>query len=425
MATDDPDTNVDIGKVGHLIPKMQLDTTARQRPDEIAHTLVTNVGESIRVYLEDGRITVPVEPCRGGTPATTTVALDRFDAVVERAAIEDGGLNLFCMDGLHLPESEWRRSGLERHWCADDADLESPFFPPQRRLEVWASREDALFDAEEPYDFSHLDGLPEDSPVLTEWAEHATEEYPDRPPVPFERPTLSVQTVRAEGVTDVRGFDRVEVGRISRVELLDEIDEAPTEPDVEPREVDVSPPSPHPEIDYDALDPLPRSEDLLVALFTINRHAKRLDEQADAAYEHGHGAEARAHALRKRALYRTKTVVLHCLAKSDPDAIRVVRHELDGDHELFCLTLDEGYSFHQPLGAVEPDLLAATTGTEDRSDLPLDTIDFEASSETDDLEMSLSRAVAVLRNHGVEPNDYLDATRVEDFTWGTEISTTF
>ena len=238
MATDDPDTNVDIGKVGHLIPKMQPDTTARQRPDEIAHTLVTNVGESIRVYLEDGRITVPVEPCRGGTPVTTTVALDCFDAVVERAAIEDGGLNLFCMDGLHLPESEWRRSGLERHWCADDADLESPFFPPQRRLEVWASREDALFDAGEPYDFSHLDGLPEDSPVLTEWAEHATGEYPDRPPVPFERPTLSVDTVRAEGVTDVRGFDRVEVGRISRVELLDEIDEAPTEPDVEPREVD-------------------------------------------------------------------------------------------------------------------------------------------------------------------------------------------
>jgi len=333
VATDDPDTNVDIGKVGHLIPKMQPDTTARQRPDEIAHTLVTNVGESIRVYLEDGRITVPVEPCRGGTPVTTTVALDCFDAVVERAAIEDGGLNLFCMDGLHLPESEWRRSGLERHWCADDADLESPFFPPQRRLEVWASREDALFDAGEPYDFSHLDGLPEDSPVLTEWAEHATGEYPDRPPVPFERPTLSVDTVRAEGVTDVRGFDRVEVGRISRVELLDEIDEAPTEPDVEPREVDVSPPSPHPEIDYDALDPLPRSEDLLVALFTINRHAKRLDEQADAAYEHGHGAEARAHALRKRALYRTKTVVLHRLAKSDPDAIRVVRHELDGDVE--------------------------------------------------------------------------------------------
>jgi hypothetical protein len=341
---------------------MQPDTTDRQRPDEIAHTLVTNVGEPVRVHLEDGRITVPVEPCRGGTPATTAVALDCFDAVVERAAIEDGGRNLFCMDGLHLPESEWRRSGLERHWCADDADLESPFFPPQRRLEVWASREDALFDAEEPYDFSHLDGLPEDSPVLTEWAEHATEEYPERPPVPFERPTLSVHTVRAEGVTDVRGFDRVEVGRISRVELLDVIDEAPTEPDVEPREVDVSPPSRHPEIDYDALDPLPHSEALLVALFTINRHAKRLDE---------------------------------------------------------------GYSFHQPLGAVEPDLLAATTGTEDRSDLPLETIDFEVSSETDDLVMSLSRAVAVLRSYDVEPNDYLDATRVEDFTWGTEISTTF
>jgi hypothetical protein len=412
-------------KVGHLTGKMQTETTDRQQPDEIAHTLVTNVGEPVRVSLEGGRMTVPTEPCRGGAPATTTVALDCFDAVVERAAIEDGGLTLFCMDGLHLPGSEWRRSGLERHWWDDDADLESPFFTPQRRLEVWASREDALFDAAEPYDFSHLDDLPEGSPVLTKWAENATDEYPDRPPVPFERPTLSVRAVRAEGVTDVRGFDRVEVGRIARVDVLDGIGEEPAEPDVEPREVDVSLPSQHPEIDYDALEPLPHSEELLAALFTINRHAKRLGKEANAAYEYGRGAEARAHALRKRALYRTKTVVLHRLAKSDPDAVQVVRHELDGGHELFCLSLDEGYSFHQPLGAVEPALLAATTGNEDRSDLPLDTIDFEASSRTDDLDMSLSRAVAVLRNYDVEPNDYLDATRVEDFTWGSELSTTF
>jgi hypothetical protein len=101
-----------------------------QQPDEIAHRLVTNVDSPVRVHLEDGQATIPVEPCRGASPATTTVQLESFDAMIERASIEDGGLSLFCMDGLHLPESKWRRTGLERHWRAPDADLESPFFPP-------------------------------------------------------------------------------------------------------------------------------------------------------------------------------------------------------------------------------------------------------------------------------------------------------
>jgi hypothetical protein len=105
--------------------------TTTQRPDEIAHHLVTNVGSPVRVYLEDGRATIPVEPCRGGSPPTTTVPLEYFDAVIESAMIEDGGLTLLSMDGLHLPESEWQRTGLERHWRVEDADLKSPFFPPQ------------------------------------------------------------------------------------------------------------------------------------------------------------------------------------------------------------------------------------------------------------------------------------------------------
>jgi hypothetical protein len=395
-----------------------------QRPDEIAHRLVTNVGSPVCVSLEGGQATIPVEPCRGGTPATTIVQLESFDAMVERASIEDGGLTLFCMDGLHLPESEWRRTGLERHWRAADADLESPFFPPQRKLEVWASREDALADMAEPADFSHLDGLPADSPIITEWAANAPDEQPDRPPVPLDRPTLSVRAVRADGVTDPQGLDRVEVGHIARVDPLDELPEEPSSPDIEPREVDVSPPSRHPDIDYADLEPLQQSDDVLEAVFTINRHAKRLDEEADAAYQRGEGADARVHAIRKRALYRTKTVTLHRLGKADPDALRVVRHELDDGHELFCFYLGE-YSFHQPIDAVEPALLAAATGSTDRSEITLESIDFEATAETDTLELSLSGAIGILRDHGIEPNDYLDATEVEDFTWGTVISTTF
>lgn len=385
--------------------------TSIQKPDEIAHYLVTNVGSPVRVYLENGQATIPVEPCRGGSPPTTTVPLEYFDAVIENAMIEDGGLTLFSMDGLHLPESEWQRTGLERHWRAEDADLKSPFFPPQRKLEVWASREDSLYNAEEAYDFSHLDGLPDDSPLITEWAANATDEYPDRPPVPFDRPKLSVHSVRVEGVTDTQGLDRVEIGHIACVELLDELAEQPSEPEIEPREVDLSPPALHPEIVYDEIDPLEQSDEVLRAVFTINRHAKRLDEKADAAYHRGEGADARAYSIQKRALYRTKTVALHRLGKADPDAVRVVRHELNGQHELFCFYIGE-FSFHQPIEAVESGLLAAATGTQDRSEIELESIEFEASAETGDLEQSLSQAVGVLRDHGIEPNDYLDATQV-------------
>lgn len=398
--------------------------TDNQRPDEIAHQLVTNVDSPVRIYLEDSTATIPLEPCRGTTPSTTTVPLEYFDAVIEQASIEDGGLTLFSMDGLHLPESEWSRTGLYRHWRHEDADLADPFFPPQRKLEIWASREDGLYNATEPYDFSHLDGIPADSPLLLEWKASATEEDPERPPLPFDRPKLSVRAVRAEGVTDVQGFDRVDVGRIARVEILEAITEQPTNPDIQPREVDFSQPSLHPEIDYEEIDPLPQSKRVLRAVFTINRHAKRLDEEADMAYQCGDGAKARVKALQKRALYRTKTVALHRLGKSEPDSIRVVRHEIDGSYELLCFYFAD-YSFHQPLEAVESELLEATAGSDDRSEIELEEIELEPSSATDSLELSLSEAVEVLRQNGLEPNDYLDSDVVEDFTSGIKISTTF
>jgi hypothetical protein len=99
---------------------------------------------------------------------------------------------------------------------------------------------------------------------------------------------------------------------------------------------------------------------------------------------------------------------------------------------MYCLyfaPVDEDkareYSFHQPIDAVEPELLQTVTGSDDRSTLPLETISFETSSETDLLERSLSDAIGTLRQHDLDPNDHLDATVVEDYDWGYEISTTF
>jgi len=65
------------------------------------------------------------------------------------------------------------------------------------------------------------------------------------------------------------------------------------------------------------------------------------------------------------------------------------------------------------------------TGSDDRSTLPLETISFDITSETDSLERSLSDAISTLRQHDLDPDDYLDATVVEDYEWSYEISTTF
>ena len=261
-----------------------------QSPDTIAHLLATNVGSPARFFLVDETARIPITPYRDRSGVeTTTVPLSSFDAVIERADIDDGGLSLTSFGGIHLPESEWRRIGLEKHWHADDVDLEAPFTDPRRRLELWASREDNLWDVDEPEEppYDHLEDIPDDSPLITEWEAHSPDDEPPRPYVPFDRPTLSVYALHAEGAGDPRGFDRIEVGEIARVDILDEsdLDEWPDDPDIETRELagELSPPPRHPDINYDDLDALPQTNDVLQSIYTVNRHAKQFDEQAASA----------------------------------------------------------------------------------------------------------------------------------------------
>lgn len=68
-----------------------------------------------------------------------------------------------------------------------------------------------------------------------------------------------------------------------------------------------------------------------------------------------------------------------------------------------------------------PATLTARTKTQRR----VSRVRFESSSETDGLAMSLSQAIGVLRDHGIDPDDHLDTTAVEDFASGVQIPTTF
>lgn len=393
----------------------------QMEPDEIAHLLATNVDRPVRVYLSGGKITVPTEPYIRSSPQTATLPCPCFDAVVDDADVVDGGLNFAGFSGLHLPPGEWERTGLQKHWEHDDAEPTSPISGANRRLEIWASREDALYEADEDdYSFDHLEAIPEDSPLITEWGYGAPEDEPRRPPVPLSRPKLSVYAIHGESSDhDAQGFDRIEVGTIAAVEVLDTLDEWPSE--VEQEQIDLAPAS-QPDLDYAELDALPQSPDLLEAVHVINRYAKQFDERASSAYEAGEGAEARVSSVRKKALYAAKTVALHRLTKSDPDAVGLEKHELDAGGTYWCLYLGD-YAFHQPLDALEEDLLNDIH--DDAASVETSRIELSSSPDTKSLDLSLDDALLRLQHHGVDVNDYLDARYVEDFDWGYDLPTTF
>ncbi|ELY58812.1 hypothetical protein C491_08328 [Natronococcus amylolyticus DSM 10524] len=394
--------------------------TIEHSPDHIAHKLVTNTGSPARIYLAGETLTVPTKPYRSGTPPTIELSVSHLDAVIERADVVDGGHNVAGFGGLHIPASEWERTGLGRHWNADGAAVGEPFSNTARRLEVWASREDALYESErDDWSFDHLEPVPETSPLVREW-EPLANDGPDRPPVPLSTPELVLSVLHAEDAASrTSGFDRLEVGRIDGIEILDELEVWPTEPEVETVDIDPSPR--HPRVDYDALDPLPQTDDVLAVVHAINRHAKRFDTEADRAYRIGDGARARVYSLKKKALYRTKTVAVHRLVKMDPERTRVARHDLNGVDEMYCFYFGDEYSFHQPIPAVADELLDDIAA----DDLETTAIDFEPSAEMQDLEYSLDEALCFLASHRLDATDYLDATAVEDYDRGVELSTTF
>lgn len=61
----------------------------------------------------------------------------------------------------------------------------------------------------------------------------------------------------------------------------------------------------------------------------------------------------------------------------------------------------------------------------DPAEIQSEVIDFERSTETQHLETPLEQALQLLDAHGLDANEYLEATSVTDFEWGYRLSTTF
>lgn len=389
------------------------DIPREMHPDQIAHVLVTSEGEAVRIHLAD-EPNVPLDPIpeRGGYE-TASVEVRSFDAQVDRASIEDAGETLFAQ--LHLPAGEWEKLRLHEHWEKDEAED----WREEKYMESWANR----FDNEDDYDPDEYESpVPEDSPIRTAIKENRFDI--DSPRCPYSRPTLNFDAATAKSVMDYgNAWTRQELGEIHAVERLEE-SLNPQERDKEdPR--DIEPPSrpDRPTIEFDELEPLEPSEDLLDAVHAINRHAKRLDKEADNKYNRGQGAEAKVASIRKDALYATKTVAIHRFLKAEPE-VDVLKHNLNGDVDMFLFDFGR-VSFHQPPRAVIDDVFEEIDAVPDKDGLTAEEIEFSPSSETDSLRFSLEEAVAKLRGVGIDPDSYLRSTTVEDYTFNYQIVTRF
>jgi hypothetical protein len=246
----------------------------------------------------------------------------------------------------------------------------------------------------------------------------------DSPPAPFDRPELEFRAAVADTVTDYgEPHQRRTLCEVAAVEQRDEITDWPEKRDKSRPGGPVELPSRHPQIQFDEIDPLPITDDVITAVYVINRYAKQLSDEADAAYQSGMGAEAKVKSTRKKALYDVKTVAIHRLIKSNPAVVDVSVHDLNGDVEMYCFEFPNGGSFHQPKSAVSDGVLDVIDL--DVSDADVERIEFTASTDVSGLETSLAEALGVLHHHGINVNTHLDTGIVEDYTWGRQLSTTF
>lgn len=152
------------------------------------------------------------------------------------------------------------------------------------------------------------------------------------------------------------------------------------------------------------MDPLEPTDDLLESLYVVNKAAKRLADEATAAYERGDVTESNVNSARKAALYRTKTAVLSRIVAADPSRVTGEYHTVHGD--TWLLVTVDGWEFHQPPYAFGSDLTDAIE-ISNTVDTPRD-IPYVREATAERSDRSLDAALAHLAERGVDANDHLD-----------------
>ena len=151
------------------------------------------------------------------------------------------------------------------------------------------------------------------------------------------------------------------------------------------------------------MEPLEPDDDLLESLYVVNKVAKRLADEATAAYDRGDVTDSNVSSARKDALYRTKTEVLNRIVAGDPDAVSGEYHAVHGD--VWLLVTVNGWEFHQPPHAFGSDLtdrIETANSVDEPRDVPYVR---DASVERSD--RSLEEALLGLAERGVDANEHL------------------
>ena len=149
------------------------------------------------------------------------------------------------------------------------------------------------------------------------------------------------------------------------------------------------------------------TEETLVSLFKINKHARKYADGAHGHYQRRNHYSAGQNSVKKEALYGVKGAVLSKIADR---ADKIERHKI-GERTYLCLYFGT-WSFHSPTGElnVDPERIEGETEALD---------DFEKTSDVGDVERSLKNSLIHLNDtFGVNANDHLPQRRVGDYFAG-------
>jgi hypothetical protein len=150
------------------------------------------------------------------------------------------------------------------------------------------------------------------------------------------------------------------------------------------------------------------SEETLVSLFKINKHARKYADKAQHHYHRQKHNSAGRNSSRKKALYTVKSAVLSKIAD---EADQIEQHIIDGK-KYACLYFGE-HSFHGKES--ELNLSSEDYDTDDPKALD----DFKKDSDTGDISRSLKASlIHINETFGVNANSHLDPDTIGGYFVG-------
>jgi len=139
-------------------------------------------------------------------------------------------------------------------------------------------------------------------------------------------------------------------------------------------------------------------EDILEALFAMNKYAKDYATQSQKAYQSGWKEQARIYSLRKSALYDYKSHILTRLYERGW-VDNVEYHQID-DRMYYCFYINN-YSFHVPEDEITDLTLSFDSEASDISS------EYNATSNVESLDISERKCLVRLDQHFESANDFL------------------